>query len=69
MDEATYKARYWHYFSEQAEECDTLDEAVAFLANGWARGDLSEIEVVGPGDRTVLEGEQLHRRMMNLLGA
>lgn len=69
MSEATYKARYWRYFSEIEEECDTLDEAVAFLANGWAGGDLSEIEVVGPDGAVALEGAELHARMTALLGA
>ncbi|EFE65727.1 predicted protein [Streptomyces viridosporus ATCC 14672] len=68
MSDETYKARYWRYYSEQEEECDTLDEAVAFLSNGWERGNLSEIAVIGPDGTTALSGERLHQRMMSLLG-
>jgi hypothetical protein len=69
MSEATYMARYWRYFSECEEECDTLDEAVAFLANGWERGELSAVEVVGPDGSVALGGDELQQRMMALLGA
>jgi hypothetical protein len=68
MSEATYKARYWRYFSEIEEECDTLDEAVAFLANGWERGELSEIEIEDPDGAVALGGDALHKRMLALLG-
>lgn len=69
MTEAIYRARYWRYFSECEEECDSLDEAVAFLANGWDRSELSAVDIVGPDGVVALGGNELHERMMALLGA
>lgn len=68
MSEATYRARYWRYHSEDEEECDTLDEAVAFLAYGFDSGNLSAADVVGPDGTVVLEGDELSKRMMAVLG-
>jgi hypothetical protein len=67
MTEASYKARYWRYFAEGEEECDSLDEALAYLAWGWEAGQLSEIEIVGPDGSVVLNGGQLFDRMMERL--
>lgn len=64
-----FKARYWRYFQRDVEECDSLDEAVAFLAAGWDRSDLSEIDILGPGGKVALAGDELHRAMMDRLGA
>jgi len=50
------------------EECDSLDEAVAFLAHASDRGDLSAVEVVGPDGTVALGGEDLQQRMMAVLG-
>ncbi|WP_020135003.1 hypothetical protein [Streptomyces sp. 351MFTsu5.1] len=68
MSEATYTARYWRHFSECEEDCDSLDDAVAFLANGWANGDLSEISIDDRAGETVLAGDELHQRMWSALG-
>lgn len=68
MSDGTYKARYWRYFSECEEECDRLEEAIAFLASGWDRGELSEIEIVGPDGNVALGGDELHKRMLACLG-
>ncbi len=53
MTSDQYVARFWRYMTRDKEECDTLDEAVAFLANGWERGKLSEIDIVGPDGKGV----------------
>jgi hypothetical protein len=68
MSEATYRARYWRYHSKGEEECDTLDEAVAFLAYGFDSGNLSAADVVGPDGAVVLQGEELSERIMAVLG-
>lgn len=68
MTDGQYEARFWRYQTEDSEECDTLEEAVAYLASGWARGELSEIDVAGPDGSAVLSGDALHKRMMAVLG-
>ncbi|MFF0777117.1 hypothetical protein [Streptomyces sp. NPDC003720] len=68
MSESVYRARYWRYGAEQEEECDTLDEALAFLCAGWENGDLSEIAIVGPDGEAILAGADLFNRMVALLG-
>ncbi|MGW4050828.1 hypothetical protein ACWENA_08340 [Streptomyces sp. NPDC004779] len=62
-----YLARYWRYGQQAEEECATLEEAVAYLAAGWERSDLAEIDIIGPGGTAALEGGELSRRMMAAL--
>ncbi|MER7908273.1 hypothetical protein [Streptomyces sp. NPDC096068] len=62
-----YTARYWRYGQQGEEEFDTLDEAVAYLASGWERADLAEIDILGLGGVVALEGGELYRRMMERL--
>ncbi|MFH9013989.1 hypothetical protein ACH4C6_21740 [Streptomyces sp. NPDC017943] len=69
MTSDEYVARFWQYKAKDREPFETLDEAVAFLAVGWERGRLSEIDILGPDGSVVLSGEALHARMMSALGA
>ena len=48
---------YWRYAVERAEETDTVEEAVRFLAYGNDRGELASSRIVD-GDRTI-EGAEL----------
>lgn len=54
-----YTARYWRHMRECAEPCRTLQEAVSYLANGWADADLLQISITGPGGAVILDGDQL----------
>lgn len=63
-----YKARYWRYFAEEEEECDSLDDAVGYLAWGWEAGQLAQEDIVGPDGEVVLSGAELFDRMMERLG-
>lgn len=67
MAEPVYTARYLRYGEQTAEECDSLDEALAFLALGWDRGELSETEIAGPDGKVILEGRELLKRMTDTL--
>ncbi|MFD3638171.1 hypothetical protein [Streptomyces griseus] len=67
MVEPVYTARYLRYGEQTAEECDSLDEALAFLALGWDRGELSETGITGPDGKVVLEGSELLKRMTDTL--
>jgi hypothetical protein len=62
MSETVYKARYWRYHAEGEVECDSLDEAVAFLAVGLDDGQLSARDIIGPDGAVVLAGEKLTER-------
>lgn len=62
-----YTARYWRYGQQSEEECNTLEEAVVYLAAGWERSDLAEIDIIGPDGTAALEGDELSRRMMAAL--
>lgn len=64
----TYRARYWRYSKQGEEECASLDEAIAFLANGLDQGEVAAIEVVGPDGAVALGSEDLQQRMMAALG-
>ncbi|MFF1298122.1 MULTISPECIES: hypothetical protein [unclassified Streptomyces] len=59
MTNTAYTAHYWRLHVKQKEECSSLDEAVSFLANGWADADLSQIAVVAPDGNVVLDGQEL----------
>lgn len=37
----------------------SLDQAVGFLANGWADADLSQISVIAPDGSVALDGQEL----------
>ncbi|MER6601236.1 hypothetical protein [Streptomyces parvus] len=67
MAEIVYTARYLRYGEQTAEECDSLDEALAFLALGWDRGELSETGITGPDGKVILEGPELLKRMTDTL--
>ncbi|WP_329616524.1 hypothetical protein OG244_28765 [Streptomyces brevispora] len=67
MTEPVYTARYLRHGEQTEEECDSLDEALTFLAVGWDRGKLSETEIVGPDGKVILEGPELLKRMMDTL--
>jgi hypothetical protein len=67
-DDTAYTARYWRYHSEGQEECDSLEEAVAFLANGQDSGNLSAQDILGPDGAVVLEGDELDRSIHTYLG-
>ncbi|MET4670873.1 hypothetical protein [Streptomyces sp. PvR018] len=67
MAEPVYTARYLRYGEQSAEECDSLDEALAFLTLGWDRGELSETEIAGPDGKVILEGPELLKRMTDTL--
>lgn len=69
MSAEQYVAHFWRYKLRDSEELDTLDEAVAYLANGWERAELAEIRIVGPDGSVVLDGDELFRRMKASLGA
>jgi hypothetical protein len=69
QSEVTYKAHYFRYSKKYEEECDTLEEAITFLAYSlYDSGQLSPVDIVGPDGTVVLEGEELSRRMMVAYG-
>ncbi|MFJ3201033.1 hypothetical protein [Streptomyces sp. NPDC086989] len=65
----TYVAHYFRYGELVAEETDTIDEAVAFLALGWEAGQLSEKCVTDAEGKVILDGAPLFERMNTCLGA
>lgn len=65
----TFTAHYNRYGAAMVEECDTLDEAVAFLAMGWEAGDLSQSHVADADGAVVLDGAPLFQQMKARIGA
>lgn len=63
MSDTGYVARYMRFHKESAEECDSLDEAVAFLSEGADRGWCSPLDVVGSDGVVALGGATLRSRM------
>lgn len=56
---ALFVAHYWRHHVRQEEECGSLEEAVEFLANSWAAGNLSLEAIRDPDGSAVLEGQEL----------
>ncbi|WP_329308357.1 hypothetical protein [Streptomyces microflavus] len=54
-----FVAHYWRHHVRQVEECDSLAEAVEFLANSWSDGDLSPEVVRDPDGDVALAGQEL----------
>jgi hypothetical protein len=67
MTQASYTAQYRLHHTEQSAKCGSLDDAVAFLAQGWVDGDLSQIAVLGPDGQVVLTGPELLDAMTDRL--
>ncbi|WP_330328154.1 hypothetical protein [Streptomyces pseudovenezuelae] len=59
MTNTTYTAHYWRHHVKDSEEFPSLDQAVGFLANGWADADLSQISVIAPDGSVALDGQEL----------
>lgn len=43
-----WTAVYWRYFQRRTEECESLEDAVAFLAFGLDAGSLAFESILGP---------------------
>jgi hypothetical protein len=56
----TWVAVYRHYRVRYEEECESLDEALAFLWVGVDDGRLSPVEVRGPDGRVVVPEAEIH---------
>ncbi|MGQ4338043.1 hypothetical protein ACN6LF_001839 [[Kitasatospora] papulosa] len=54
-----FVAHYWRHHVRQEKECDSLEEAVQFLANGWADAELSQEAIYAPDGSIVLAGQEL----------
>lgn len=59
----TWTAVYWRFHSREREECDSLDEALSFLANGEDNGNLSATEVLGPDGTAVVPESEIFDAM------
>ncbi|WP_187285450.1 hypothetical protein [Streptomyces sp. OR43] len=56
---APFVAHYWRHHTRQQEECDSLEEAVQFLAAGWADSNLSQEAIDAPDGSVALAGQDL----------
>lgn len=69
MPEDAFIACFWRYHVADQEECDTLGEALDFLAAGFDRGDCAPVSVSGPDGRVLLEGDALQTELVGRLDA
>lgn len=63
-----WTARYVRFHAPGQQECDSLVEAVRFLAWQSEEGELAGIDILGPDGAVALAGDDLDRAVAEHLG-